>query len=286
MGGTVAISIIKPNGTCINNVTYTEAEQELFFCKQYINNDFEGAIEKILKVMEQYNNKFLDKNPNTKDRSNILAPHSYGLIVIDFEKKIIRNMQNYNLPAHKEFINYYNDLANNRIEPFITLTIDDSLLIKDINTKEHYSFTQFFGSTDPKKILKIMKYVFENRHLERPNKEFSGLEHLKIFSYDNPVFNDSIRIIPKNLDFQLIHYTEQEIGLLLNHLSQEGHKFSQEEKDIWIHYIEQSIMDQLEENNPTLNEDQLAALALKTAKTTVDSAFKKNPKIKTKATKK
>lgn len=270
MSGMVTLSIIKLNNNIVNKITYTGAEQQLFFCDDYIKGNYEVAIEKTLHNIENHQLKYSIPK-NSLSNLNILVPHSYGLIVIDFTKKIIRSMQNYNLPAYKEMINYYNDFCNNRNEPFMDLSFSNSLLIEDLNTQQRYTLDEFFGSTDPKKILTIIKYVFDNRHLKHPKKEFEESKHLKIFFYDNPIFNNQLKIIPKYFDFQLINYSEKQSALLMNDLIKDGHTFTQEEKNGWINYLAQSLIYDLEDSNPNLENDEIEILALKKAKIIIEN---------------
>lgn len=283
MGGEVRLSIVKPDGNVINNVTWTGADMTLFISEKYVNNDIDGAIENVNSAMRIYRNDFLKEfesgfENKSYDWTKLMAPHNYGLTVIDFPNKIIRSLQDYNYPAHKDIVTYIRALESGSDEPFAQLTANNSLVVVDKESKERYSFEDFFGTTDPDKICRLIDYIRynENQH------EFQNQQDLKIFSYKGPHLNYKLNIIPHNLDFEIVHYYNDQYGMLLSDLIKDGHKFSEQEKNQWINHIKESMVYKIETENPKLTHKEVANLTLEIATKEVDNAFNNTNTVKPK----
>lgn len=203
MGGVVKIVVIKPDRKIMVGTDWTGSLNMMFFSKCFC----EGNIEKALNNLES--NFFGDH----VDKS--LTPIEYGLTLVDFNRKKIIDLQNYDrqymirLTAIPSFLN--------KIKEMPYLLKEGLIEVIDISNNTKYSIQDFFNTTDTKEILDLINKVINGSILSTGK-----------FAYYNQSTWDNLRLKPAVMDFEIIKYRNDEVSIFFNHLLQDGFKVDAE----------------------------------------------------------
>lgn len=227
MGGYVSETIRKQNGDIIKMCRVTGSYNFMFFSKDFSNDKINEAIDEHVKT-------YFSLKENHKNKS-YLAPEDYGIVVIDFKNKKIHSMQGYDKPSYQHFVNIsmLNNSESHEIYDF--LFKQNRLAIYTANNDYLAGFNDFFGNDiSLSKFHQIIKNEFKIRY----NNEDVLLEE----DFNKSFFNLTIQ--PTSLkNFKYIKYEESIDGILsfITNLMNEGFKFTNKEKQMWINFSERYI---------------------------------------------
>lgn len=274
MGGTVAETIRKEDGSVIKMARKTGAYNWMFFTKEFCTKDFDKAINEHVASFTEMKEDFESGEPYEFAMSSVyggcdeMSPIDYGLVVIDFKNKKIHSMQGYDKPG----FHYLSMLSNHiildtKVEEDFDYLISNNLLnitnskneiIGDVNTVLGEDFS----------LLKLRQKL---------QKEFNPLLNIvTIFKRNDPPLLDC-KFVPKVMsEFEIIKYKESHDDILkfAQTLKNEGFSFNQEELNTWKEYnfnIDEWLSD---EDYETLNDEQLDAKEI-AEKQTMEIEFNK-----------
>jgi len=106
-------------------------------------------MKKAISNVKRQANRYFKENI---EESNGIAPHDYGLVLIDMERQQIHSIQDYNFPFRTEFGILHQGLIREHDLPFMELLKNDGFYVVDGHTQKKYSIKDFFGTSDEKKL--------------------------------------------------------------------------------------------------------------------------------------
>lgn len=242
MGGYVSEIIRKENGEIIKMCRTTGSYNLMFFSKDFNDNKIDESINEHIKT-------YFNVKENHKNKS-YLAPEDYGIVIIDFKNKKIHSMQGYDKPSHHHFvnINMFNNQESHEIYNF--LFTQNKLTIYTAKNEYLAGFNDFFGND-----ISLSKFhqIIKNELKIRYNNEDVLLEE----DFNKSFFNLTIQ--PTALkNFKYIEYEESIDGILnfITALINEGFKFTNKEKQIWIKFSERYIENKYDNLDESLLVDE------------------------------
>lgn len=219
MGGNVKVTIIKPDGSIINGLTYTGALNNCFFSQDFCN----GNIDKALYDFEE----------ELDIKNNIVSPYGYGLILVDFPRQMIHSMQNYDHPYSTGLASYDREIKNIYIgeRDFKNLTEHNLIKIRDESNELSFSLQDFFNTLDIKEIHHILR-----------DKNVQNTCGGKAENYLS-ITDEDLYVQPSIIDFHIKRYDDSEITSFLEYLIGNKFIFNEEEQKNWLSYVKKNSLD-------------------------------------------
>lgn len=251
MGGTVGVTIRRPDGQVIKMARKTGSYKHLFLSEGWLDKDYDKAIEDYCKLFFEMKNDF-EANKDTKNYKfnmspvygwcNECAPIDYGLVVIDFQSKKIHTMQDYDSTrVAQESLVFFKNLEPQLIEKALK-TNGWNIIDEDENC---WSINEFFGSNDPKKCVEKLEIAYS--HVKQTLNKIIGKTK---FPADKITYETiaQISVIPKNLDFEIISYERNISGALelFKNLKKDGFVFNTDENQMWKDFMQDNLIEYLE----------------------------------------
>jgi hypothetical protein len=225
MGGKVAFAIIQKDKPEFTAIAWTGVDNHLFYSTEFVQGDTEKAIKNVVKEVKKYNKNFIDSK-----ESKGISPCSYGLVVVNMEKKQVRSFQDYNFPMQIDLIVFKNQIISGSDLPLRELIEKDCLTVVDKKNNKEYSLIDFFGTTD---VDKVRSGFFKNKENQFSEINFPNSSISKYNVLDNIVLK------PKGIDFELIRYPISATGAvqMAQDLRDDGISFSNKENAGWKEFI-------------------------------------------------
>lgn len=234
MGGTVAETIRKEDGSIIKMARRTGAYNYMFFSKEFNNGEIDKAVTEHIDIFMEMKEDFESGEPYKYEMSpvyggfTLLAPVDYGLVVIDIKNKKIHSMQDFDNPG---FINMFKLSESMTFEQKIldsyNFLIENNKLLIYNNEQLLGDCIQVFGEdASLSTVQKIIKDAYSSSDVK------SKFKHEELFY---------LRIMPESLkDFEFISYddSEKELFKYATNLVSDGFEFSDEEINTWLEYSE------------------------------------------------
>lgn len=234
MGGTVAETIRKEDGSIIKMARRTGAYNHMFFSKEFNNGEIDKAVTEHIDIFMEMKEDFESGEPYKYEMSpvyggfTLLAPVDYGLVVIDIKNKKIHSIQDFDNPG---FINIFK-LSESMI--FEQKTLDSYNFLVENNKLLIYNNEELLGDCiqvfgKDASISTVQKII---------NDTYSSSDIKLKFKHDELFY---LRIMPDSLkDFEFISYDDSEKELLkyATNLVSDGFEFSDEEINTWLEYSE------------------------------------------------
>lgn len=234
MGGTVAETIRKEDGSIIKMARRTGAYNHMFFSKEFNNGEIDKAVTEHIDIFMEMKEDFESGEPYKYEMSpvyggfTLLAPVDYGLVVIDIKNKKIHSIQDFDNPG---FINIFK-LSESMI--FEQKTLDSYNFLVENNKLLIYNNEELLGDCiqvfgKDASISTVQKII---------NDAYSSSDIKLKFKHDELFY---LRIMPDSLkDFEFISYDDSEKELLkyATNLVSDGFEFSDEEINTWLEYSE------------------------------------------------
>lgn len=241
MGGSVAETIRKEDGTLIKMARKTGAYNWMFFTKEFADKNFDLAIENHVKAFLEMKEDFETGSPYKFNMSpvygwcNETALVDYGLVVIDFQKKKIHSLQGYDSPGHYHAISLSSSFKyDNDEEKNLDYLISNNLLQVFKDDENIGDLEEIFGKDiNLEKMRKLIKDSYT-----------PGIKWALGKIFDKSSINDffDIYFIPKVLlNFDIIKYEENdplEMIRMVQNLVDDGFSFNEKEKKMWIEEIQ------------------------------------------------
>lgn len=242
MGGYVATTIKGKEGKVTKTITYTGDVNDFFFNEKFHQDGGDSAVTEFVAQTEAIKNDYI-KNKDTENFESdyaeeygsydSLAPKGYGLIVIDFEKKIIASMQGYHHPGNEHIFSL------DRIDPIISHMIRNDLL--DVvywdksNTKQSSSIKDFFGTTDLKEVHAMYRSIYFKDKNDTQYKKLGGIVDIDKIELDGRFLLTPIH----RHGFSEVRFEEDEEGYLnfYKHLQDAGFEISNEDTELWADHF-------------------------------------------------
>lgn len=167
MGGIIAETIIKKDGTILKMARKTGAYNWMFFSKEFNEGNFDKAIENHVEIFNKMREDFLSGEPYEMPMSPVYgwceetSPIDYGLVVIDFKNKKIYSMQEYDTPGyfHSSMLSNVVVLEKEEKENIDFLIKNNLLEVLEDSSDEYKSLgdvKSFFGNNVD--LNKVKKY--------------------------------------------------------------------------------------------------------------------------------
>lgn len=234
MGGTVAETIRKEDGSIIKMARRTGAYNYMFFSKEFNNGEIDKAVTEHIDIFMDMKEDFESGEPYKYEMSpvyggfTLLAPVDYGLVVIDIKNKKIHSMQDFDNPG---FINMFKLSKSMTFEQKIldsyNFLIENNKLLIYNNEQLLGDCIQVFGeNASLSTVQKIINDAYSSSDVK------SKFKHEELFY---------LRIMPESLkDFEFISYddSEKELFKYATNLVSDGFEFSDEEINTWLEYSE------------------------------------------------
>jgi hypothetical protein len=245
MGGSVAETIRKKDGTLIKMARKTGIYNTMFFSKEFNSNDEDLAINNHCKAFfemkedyENGTNKFLMSS--VYGHYSSLAPTDYGLVVIDFERKKIHSMQGYDTPGYEHAVR------------FSEIYVNDKGTEQDYNFLVENNLLNFYSFRNGELLGDVEKLFGSKITLKKLRKELN-----KNYSRDI----NMAKMKPKKLEeFEIIVYNETPEGTIdfFKNLVNDGFVFTDEDLNNWKEHINYYDLDYflLEDDSEDI-EDQI-----------------------------
>jgi len=233
MGGTVAETIRKEDGSIIKMARRTGAYNYMFFSKEFNNGEIDKAVTEHIDIFMEMKEDFENGEPYKYEMSpvyggfTLLAPVDYGLVVIDIKNKKIHSMQDFDNPG---FINMFKLSESMTFEQKIldsyNFLIENNKLLIYNNEQLLGDCIQVFGEDAS---LSTVQKIINDAYSSDVKSKF---KHEELFY---------LRIMPESLkDFEFISYddSEKELFKYATNLVSDGFEFSDEEINTWLEYSE------------------------------------------------
>jgi hypothetical protein len=179
MPGATKIVIINKNEEIKSFISYAGDENIMFFSEDFINGNIDLAIKKLIKSS-------LDFQVNNNTNNQLLAPINYGMSVLDFKRKKIFSLTNFDSPGLLNLSRYSivlkNALNMESQKHYKTITENEKIKFFNIKTNQKSSVIDFCGSQKSEEVLNF---------LLKKEKELKNETHF---------------VIPHNLDFEIKNY--------------------------------------------------------------------------------
>ncbi len=241
MGGTVAETIRKEDGTLIKMARKTGAYNWMFFTREFADKNFDLAIENHVKAFLEMKEDFETGTPYKFNMSpvygwcNETALVDYGLVVIDFQKKKIHSLQGYDSPGQYHAISLGSSLKlDNDEEKNLDYLISNNLLQVFKDDKNIGDLEEVFGKdVNIEKMRKLIRDSYT-----------PGIKWALGKIFNKSQINDffDIKFVPKVLlDFDIVKYEENdplEMIRMVQNLVNDGFSFNEKEKKMWIEEIQ------------------------------------------------
>lgn len=234
MGGTVAETIRKEDGSIIKMARRTGAYNHMFFSKEFNNGDIDKAVTEHIDIFMKMKEDFESGEPYKYEMSpvyggfTLLAPVDYGLVVIDIKNKKIHSMQDFDNPGFIYMIKLSESMTfEQKILDSYNFLIENNKLLIYNNEELLGDCIQVFGKDAS--ISTVQKII---------NDAYSSSDIKRKFTHDELFY---LRIMPDGLkDFEFISYDDSEKELLkyATNLASDGFEFSEEEINTWLEYSE------------------------------------------------
>lgn len=234
MGGTVAETIRKEDGSIIKMARRTGAYNYMFFSKEFNNGEIDKAVTEHIDIFMEMKEDFESGEPYKYEMSpvyggfTLLAPVDYGLVVIDIKNKKIHSMQDFDNPG---FINMFKLSESMTFEQKIldsyNFLIENNKLLIYNNEQLLGDCIQVFG--EDASLSTVQKII---------NDAYSSSDVKSKFKHEELFY---LRIMPESLkDFEFISYddSEKELFKYATNLVSDGFEFSDEEINTWLEYSE------------------------------------------------
>lgn len=216
MGGTVAVTIRKKDGTIYKMARKTGSYTGMFFSEDFANGDFDKAIDSYIKIFTEMKEDYEKGEPYKFAMSpfygwcNELAPFDYGLVVIDFKDNVIYSMQEYDLPG----TTYLGDLFIKSERYF-----SGNLIVHDFNSGETSRLYKILNCDPNDTGDDLFKKVSTNDELMKRSSIYSlydeKLENFTLKNYDNDL--DSLVKFFNDLKIAGFIFNDKEISLWLDY---------------------------------------------------------------------
>ncbi len=253
MGGTVAETIRKKDGRVIKMARKTGAYNWMFFSNDFLTGNIDKAIDEHILAFQQMQEDFYSGKPYKYPMTavyggfNEIAPHSYGLVVIDFQKNKIHSMQGYDRPFTMNLL--YSTYISDDEKKNIFNAYKNDLLDVYCENKFLMPFKDFlnqFSFTDSKGINKFFEQFSQLSNQREKIQKLSGQEDA--YPWD-------IQIRPNILTMEVIRYEENIEGgtHMFEALLKDGFEFSSDEIQTWKDFL---FDVDLHENFCTLSEEE------------------------------
>lgn len=234
MGGTVAETIRKEDGSIIKMARRTGAYNYMFFSKEFNNGEIDKAVTEHINIFMEMKEDFESGEPYKYEMSpvyggfTLLAPVDYGLVVIDIKNKKIHSMQDFDNPGFIYMIKLSESMTfEQKILDSYNFLIENNKLLIYNNEELLGDCIQVFGKdASISTVQKIINDVYSSSDIKRKFK------HEELFY---------LRIMPDGLkDFEFISYDDSEKELLkyATNLISDGFEFSDEEINTWLEHSE------------------------------------------------
>lgn len=234
MGGTVAETIRKEDGSIIKMARRTGAYNHMFFSKEFNNGEIDKAVTEHIDIFMEMKEDFESGEPYKYEMSpvyggfTLLAPVDYGLVVIDIKNKKIHSMQDFDNPGFIYMIKLSESMTfEQKILDSYNFLIENNKLLIYNNEELLGDCIQVFGKdASISTVQKIINDAYSSSDIKRKFK------HEELFY---------LRIMPDGLkDFEFILYDDSEKELLkyATNLVSDGFEFSEEEINTWLEHSE------------------------------------------------
>lgn len=234
MGGTVAETIRKEDGSIIKMARRTGAYNHMFFSKEFNNGEIDKAVTEHIDIFMEMKEDFESGEPYKYEMSpvyggfTLLAPVDYGLVVIDIKNKKIHSMQDFDNPGFIYMIKLSESMTfEQKILDSYNFLIENNKLLIYNNEELLGDCIQVFGKdASISTVQKIINDAYSSSDIKRKFK------HEELFY---------LRIMPDGLkDFEFILYDDSEKELLkyATNLISDGFEFSDEEINTWLEHSE------------------------------------------------
>lgn len=236
MGGTVAETIRKEDGSIIKMARKTGVYNYMFFSKEFNNGEVDKAVTEHINIFLEMKEDFESGEPYKYEMSpvyggfTLLAPVDYGLVVIDIKNKKIHSMQDFDEPGFIHIFKLSNSVIfEKKILDAYNFLIENNKLIIYKNEDLLGDCVQVFGENAS--ISTVQNIINEN-------EAYSLSDIKRKFKHEELFY---LRIMPDGLkDFEFISYDDSEKELLkyATNLVSDGFEFSDEEINTWLEYSE------------------------------------------------
>jgi hypothetical protein len=218
MGGATKVILIDEKGQLTPLISYTGAENDLFFSEDFLKGNIQKAIDSFIDSSNNFH-----QNSYCKDEPLTFAPYHYGLNILDFKNKEIHSLTTYDRLGVMNMLRYSMLLRDDKYIKKITQ--ENLLHFVDENLNKPFSIQEFFGTTNSKLVCQLLK--------SKENRTTGEIKNYKNVELDNL---GDFHIKPHNLDWSMKRYQEYEISEYFIDLNQKGFHFSKEDLESWLSY--------------------------------------------------
>lgn len=251
MGGTVAETIRRKDGTMHKMARRTGAYNFMFFSADWAKGNIEKAIDEHVKVFtemkedfeaNQYSENYALNMSPVYGWCNETMPVDYGLVVIDFQTNKIHSCQGYDAPG-RYLLGFY---SPDDKEFYQVIFDKNNIIFQNYRGEEVGNIDSLFWAGAK---FDDIEPLFQWDSITKPDGSVLSFDYLRS--------NQANQIAYKDFPFEILHYEESPEGYLsmLAALIDDGFTFNEEEVKGWYKYIEY-YLDEAASYMPDLSEDE------------------------------
>ncbi len=248
MGGSVAVTIREENGNEHRMCRWTNSLPWFVKNVRLLNKDT-AHLEKYLSTWRGFRDDWDKNQASGKFEQNMtpvyapypfLAPHGYGLVVVDMKENQILDYQCYTSLNTIDVIEVAHDMS--AVSPGVHSVVIRGPQPKKLGRQAFYQDEEVSKATRFRELFESGR-IKEAKDLRDPNKVLAFLDGKSLDDAINVIENDRERYAFFPIDmvpYQIIKYNEsdpEEAQKMLFKIKDLGFKLSQEEESLWGEWI-------------------------------------------------